>query len=205
MYYDDDDYYYRNADPRDHRANGTRPGPGSRYPGSYPGSRYPTDAGRPPPAAEVMSPMPPAQAVPPPQAYPYPPPQAYPYPPPASLPSPYPPPAGYGWGAGPMPMLPPLGCGYPPPGYGYPPKANMTTLGRVIRAATPLLVALLPLPTPPVPVASNGENAADVKGLLVNEANQIVYQTAIAESVKRDELVFALGNGLGIFLEKGMS
>lgn len=193
MYYDDDDYYYRNADPRDHRTSGTRPITGSRYPT---GQRYPINPGGPPPAAEVMQPMPPAQAAPPPQAYPYP----YGYPPP---PAPAP---GYGWGvAAPMPMPPSNPYGYPPPGYGYPPKANMTTLGRVIRAATPLLVSLLPLPTPPVPVTSNGETATDVKGMLVNEANQITYQTAIAESVKRDELVFALGNGLGIFLEKGMS
>lgn len=196
MYYDDDDYY-RNADPRDHRASGTRDR-GPLRPAGY-GTRYPAD-GRPPPAADVMQPMaPPAQMAAPPQAYPY------GYPPPPSLPAPYmaPPPA-YGWGvAAPMPPTNPYG--YPPPGYGYPPKANMTTLGRVIRAATPLLVALLPLPTPPVPVTSNGENSTDVKGMLVNEANQITYQTAIAESVKRDELVFALGNGLGIFLEKGMS
>ncbi len=199
MYYDDDDYYYRNADPRDHRGSGTRDR-GPLRPAGY-GTRGPADYGRPAPAAEAMQPMPPAQAAPPPQAYPY------GYPPPASLPAPYMAPApGYGWGvAAPMPMPPPSPYGYPPPGYGYPPKANMTTLGRVIRAATPLLVALLPLPTPPVPVTSNGETATDVKGMLVNEANQITYQTAIAESVKRDELVFALGNGLGIFLEKGMS
>jgi hypothetical protein len=110
-----------------------------------------------------------------------------------------------GYGYGPTPGMPPYG--QPPYGYPYqhPAGWNMRAIGRVIRAATPIIVSLLALPTAPQPIAASGDQATDVKASLTNEANTITYQTAIAQSVKRDEAVFAIGEAIGLLLEKGLS
>jgi hypothetical protein len=186
---EEDDYYYRNADPRDHRTPaGSRP----RAPVGAPAASY-----LPPPAAASYSP--------PPAGYGYSPPASYA--PPAYGLAPVPGPYGFAPTPGPYGFAPtpPGPYGYPSGYPGYPSMFNGRTIGRVIRAATPLVVALLGLPTAPTPVASTGDTATDLKGSLTNEANQILYQTALAEAAKRDETVYAIGHGIGLLLEKGMS
>jgi hypothetical protein len=205
----DDDDYYRNADPRDHRTGG--------------GGRGPTMVGWTQPPTTVTTVQQPApQPV---QAYsPMTPPGYYGYPsmtPPGYFGSGYPMPGG-GPPPGMAPWYPPgmfggFPPGYPPGAFGYPPgfspywgaqsqQSNTgRTIGRVLRAATPLVVALLPLPAAPTPIASTGDTAKDLAASLTNEANQIAYQQALANTIKRDELVLALGEGAGILLEKGWS
>jgi hypothetical protein len=96
------------------------------------------------------------------------------------------------------------GAGSHPSQHGHQSR-DRRAIGRVIRALTPLVVALLPLPSAPTPIAPSGDPTTDQKASLANEANAIAYQTAIAQSVKRDETVFALGEGIGILVEKGLS
>lgn len=163
---DEDDYYYRNADPRvEHRGyvQGQRSphrGGGPRYPHSTHGTVQPMTHGTSYPMTHntgIVPPMP------------------------------------YG--------VPPYG--YPP--YGYPPAPsafNMKTIGTVIRAATPFVVAMLSLPQAPTPIPPSGDMPTDAKNALTNQANAITYQTSLAQTVKRDELVFAVGEGIGLAMEK---
>lgn len=160
-------------------SNDHRTGGGAPWPGTWG------------PPAPRPQPQPQPQQMAPYQA-PYAPPQQYGYPPPG-YPAPYYPP-GY-----------PAPYGYPPPGVGFGSNFNGRTIGRLIRAVTPLVVSMLPLPAAPTPVASTGDTATDLKGSLTNEANMIAFQQAFNESIKRDETVFALGEALGILLEKGLS
>jgi hypothetical protein len=94
---------------------------------------------------------------------------------------------------------------YPPP----PPPAsvslNLPAFGRLLQAAAPVVVAMLPLPTPPVAITATGDIEANVKGALTNQANQITYQQAVASSFKRDEAWYAIAVGLGMLMEKGLT
>jgi hypothetical protein len=150
--------------------------------------------------------------------------QPRPVPPPAPVPAPrpmpsspayYPPqqPAPY-YGA---PGYPPTPYGYPPPGYPpmygqpypgwpWPPRSvNWSAIGRVVRAATPIIVSLLPGPTMPTAAAPTGDVGTDVKASLTNEANMIQYQDAIVKMAKRDEALIGIGEGIGLLMEKGLS
>jgi hypothetical protein len=213
---EEDDYYYRNADARDHRTNGgARPMNAGNYTPPAPVRSYVPPA----PTAPMLGPYGFAPPVPGPYGFAPPVPGPYGFAPP--MPGPFgfaPPMSGpYGFAPpvpGPYGFAPPMPgpFGFAPgyPGYpGYPGTFNgravARTVGRVIRAATPVVVALLGLPTAPTPVTATGDTATDLKGSLTNEANQIVYQTALAQAAKRDETVYAIGHGVGLLLEKGIS
>jgi len=162
---DDEDDYYRNADPRDERRYGhvTQRGPhrSPRYPQGGHGTSQPMTHG-------TAYPMTHNTGVVPPGMY-----------------GGYPPPYGY----------PPYG--YPPPSSSW----NLKKIGRAIRVATPLLVSVLSLPQAPTPIPPSGDAPTDAKNAFLNQANAITYQTSLAQDVKRSELVFALGEGLGLALE----
>lgn len=183
-YYEDD---YRNADPRDHRYNAGAPAAPTFMrpaPARVSSPSMPSWMGSPSrPVVVQPAPVAPTYVAPPAPAAP-----TYAMPP-----------------SYPMP-------GYPMPGYpmqGYAPQGPggtaMRSIGRAIRVATPVAVALLPLPAAPTPATATGDCTTDLKASLANEANQIAYQTALAKAAKRDELVYAIGGGIGLLLEKGIS
>lgn len=204
-YYEDD---YRNADPRDHRYNAGAPAAPTFMrpaPARVSSPSMPSWMGSPSrPVVVQPAPVAPTYVAPPAPAAPtYAMPPSYPMP-------------GYPMPGYPMQGYAPQGPGYPgpwgqpPPGYcgwgGWGPGGTaMRSIGRAIRVATPVAVALLPLPAAPTPATATGDCTTDLKASLANEANQIAYQTALAKAAKRDELVYAIGGGIGLLLEKGIS
>ncbi len=200
-YYVIDDDDYRNADARDHRYN---PGSPARDVFVRPG----------PTVRPAAVPVRPTYVQPTPVAQPVPVSPTYAAPPQPYMPPNYYQPPGYPMQGYQGPGYPYAGPGYPgpwgqPPGYcgfggGWGGAPAMQSLGRVLSIATPIVVSLLPLPTPPTPIQATGDCTTDLKGALANEANQITYQTSLAKAAKRDELWYALGGGLGKLLEKGL-
>jgi hypothetical protein len=101
--------------------------------------------------------------------------------------------------------------GYPlNPPYVMPTQTNLSSIlggfgdiGTLASIAAQIFAALMPLPNPPTPQdATDGNTQSTSHNAMINSANLIRYQSALADFARRDQQILTIGSVLKELLKR---
>ena len=101
--------------------------------------------------------------------------------------------------------------GYPlNPPYVMPAQTNLSSIlggfgdiGTLANMAAQIFAALMPLPNPPTPQdSSDGNTQSTSNNAMINSANLIRYQSALADFARRDQQILTIGSVLRELLKR---